>query len=173
MILLSLFLLVAIATFTDLRARRIPNWLVASAIALALPLQIGAYGLLNGSMSWICGMLIGLTLFLPGYLMRMMGAGDVKLMAAIGALAGVLPIIEIVCYSYIFGGVFALLVMLLRGQIGRGLRNIKTWLTTMLIARQTHLPQELHQASRIESVGTLPYAVPIALGTVYVLLSGI
>lgn len=80
--------LVMIAALSDLNTRRIPNWLVATALVVALPMQVVLHGATEGMQMWLGGCLTGGLLLLPGYLMRLMGAGDVKLMAAVGAFCG-------------------------------------------------------------------------------------
>ncbi|MDX2181298.1 MAG: A24 family peptidase [Bryobacteraceae bacterium] len=71
--------LAAAATWFDLRERRIPNWLCAAGFALGVALH------------WRDGLLgaaLAMAIYAPLYLLRGVGAGDVKLMAAVGAIAG-------------------------------------------------------------------------------------
>jgi prepilin peptidase CpaA len=93
---LPLIALVALAAWADVRARRIPNVLTGPALLLGLIAHL-AVGGWSGFQTSFAGMLIAGAILLPGWLMRWMGAGDVKLMAAVGAwlawpgaLAGVL-----------------------------------------------------------------------------------
>ena len=75
------------ATLIDVVKHRIPNALVAPAIAVALLLQTQAAGV-SGLLMALAGLGVGLALPMPLYAMRVMGAGDVKLLGAAGAFLG-------------------------------------------------------------------------------------
>lgn len=79
--------LVLSAALFDLRTRRIPNPLILAGACLGLILSTWAAGAAGASSS-LLGLLTGFALFLPGYLLRMTGGGDLKLMAAIGTFLG-------------------------------------------------------------------------------------
>jgi len=84
---LAITALVISAVFFDLRTRRIPNVLVVAGACLGVFLgacQLGVAGITSS----LLGLLAGFALFLPGYLLRMTGGGDLKLMAALGTLLG-------------------------------------------------------------------------------------
>src|SRR5438477_1353646 len=70
-----------IALVTDLRSRRIPNWLTLSAFSAGVVLNIVASGT-QGGVSALEGAALGFGLLIPFYVLRVMGAGDVKLLAA-------------------------------------------------------------------------------------------
>ena len=80
--------LVVIAAIYDIHARRIPNWLVVIGLGAGLVVQCALHGAIDGMQLWGGGLLVGGAVLLPGYLLRMMGAGDVKLMAAVGCFCG-------------------------------------------------------------------------------------
>src|ERR1700751_1600311 len=83
-----LLMLLAVAVGSDLHSRRIPNWLVLTGLTLALAVRLGGARAAQGYSAWGLGLLTGGGLFLPLYLLRGMGAGDVKLMAMVGAFVG-------------------------------------------------------------------------------------
>jgi prepilin peptidase CpaA len=107
-ILLSLLtLLLALAVRTDLLERRIPNALVGCAIAASLFVHAthsGWQGVLHGA----CGAAAGIAAMLPFYLLRGMGAGDVKLMGAVGSVMGPLMVLLAAAWTLIAGTVLAL-----------------------------------------------------------------
>ena len=114
----SVFVLVTgltAAVVTDIRARRIPNWLTAGIAAAGF--GIAAAGGQVTLAQAALGMLTGLLLMLPGHVIGATGAGDVKLMAAIGAVVGTGSILRVFLYSAVAGGVFALAVAMRRGQL--------------------------------------------------------
>ncbi|MGZ3183280.1 MAG: A24 family peptidase [Telluria sp.] len=93
----------------DLFERRIPNPYLAAGFACAALLQLAAHGL-PGLLDGLGGALVGLGLLLPLYLVRGMGAGDVKLMAAAGAFLG--PALALrACLASVFAGGAAALVL--------------------------------------------------------------
>ena len=98
--------MLATATIEDVRSRRIPNVLVALGLiaGLALSALPGGAGLLNAS----AGIAIGAAAFMPLYLMGGMGAGDVKLMAAVGAFVGGPAALVAAIYALAAGGALSL-----------------------------------------------------------------
>lgn len=79
--------LVLVASLLDLIWRRIPNGLTVGAALMGIAVGFWETGASGLSLS-ILGLLLGFMLFLPGYLLRMTGGGDLKLMAAVGSLLG-------------------------------------------------------------------------------------
>lgn len=101
-----LALLVLAAAGRDLAERRLPNRMILMALALAVGLH-----LLRATpqpVMLLAGAVMGFLVFLPFYLLRGMGAGDVKLMTAIGAFSGPVLVLLIAAASAIAGGVLAL-----------------------------------------------------------------
>ncbi|CAN7664111.1 prepilin peptidase [Pseudoduganella sp. LjRoot289] len=162
--------LVLQAAVTDLALRKIPNALVLSGLLLALVLR-GLAGPLQAMLSsWLAGMLAGFFLFLPLYLLRGMAAGDVKLMAMVGAFVGPAQALDIALLSFAAGGVLGLVLMAAGGQLRRGLANLAALLHPLLLrlAGVPLMPVPLRPG---QSVGGMPYGVAVALGTLGVVLS--
>lgn len=145
-----------IAVVTDLRRRRIPNLLTFPAMAVGLL----ANGLLGGpsGLGWSAlGLLLGVALFLIPVAMGGMGAGDLKLLAALGALGGPGFVFWCAIYTSIVGGVFAVVALLVKRQLVPVVGGAVLALYT----------QQMPQAT---SNIRLPYAIPIALGAVTALV---
>ncbi|MGZ5199226.1 MAG: A24 family peptidase [Telluria sp.] len=159
---MSLLVLVTLAGVHDLLSRRIPNHLLLVALAAALPLQAaaGAPGLLDGLAGAACGLL----LFLPLYLLRGMAAGDVKLLATVGAFAGPAAVFQIGITAWCIGGVMALAMIICRGQVRTVLANLRDLLRPLLM-RLAGLPAVPLALAR-PSVGSMPYGLAIALATI-------
>ena len=90
----------------DLLTRRVPNWLTFPAMLVGLIAQIwlaGAPGLLAG----VLGIILGFGIFFPIYFLGYMGAGDVKLMMAVGAFGGWLFCLRTALAAVVIGGAFA------------------------------------------------------------------
>ncbi|ABE44462.1 A24 family peptidase [Polaromonas sp. JS666] len=165
-----LLVLVAVAAGFDLKSRRIPNWLVLMGLITSLALQIIFSGI-GGFKAWGLGLLVGFGVFLPLYLLRAMGAGDVKLMAMVGAFLGPVSALGAVLTTLVVGGALAIAVALRCGILKNTLKNIRFALTLALYKGLSGGGMQLEQPST--SAGNLPYAVAIAVGTLgHLLLVG-
>lgn len=155
-----LSLILATACVTDLRSQRIPNWLTYPAMCLAL----GLHGVLSGAdglLFSISGLGAGLGLMILPFLMGVMGAGDVKLLAAAGAFIGARDVLSAFILTSLLGGVYALVVMIFhRRTLAVRLRALKE--AAMLAAAgggfSLNLPEEGERLPR------LCYGLAIAAG---------
>lgn len=165
---LCVTLLAVAAASTDIATRRIPNRLVLLGLAGALAAQCLLHGVAGGALGWLAGAATGFGLLLPFYLLRGMAAGDVKLMLAIGAWVGAEMTFYIVLATFLAGGIGAIAYALLRGRMRQMWANVRA-----LIARRS--PGASAEAAggpvEIASVGTLPYGVAIAAGTLGMLFA--
>jgi len=163
-----LIYLVAQAALTDLSVRKIPNMLVLSGLLLSLILHLlgGQHWIQHWEhvVLWLAGASTGFFLFLPLYLLRGMAAGDVKLMAMVGAFAGPQLALRIAVLSYLIGGAMALLMLLYSGRWRDSWRNL-VQLCKPLCLRMLGMPLVLAPLEPGASVGNIPYGVAIALGT--------
>ncbi len=118
-----LLAILAICVITDLRSRKIYNKVIFPSliIALAIHLITGGWQAVGSS---LLGFLVGLGLLLIPYLLGGMGAGDVKLLALIGALKGTQFVLMTAVYMALLGGVIALAILLFRSGIKQRLRSI-------------------------------------------------
>jgi prepilin peptidase CpaA len=158
----SVVLLVTLAMLSDLHTRRIPNQLVASALVVALLEQCLQRGLIDGSLAWLGGLVVGMLLLFPGYLLRMMGAGDVKLLGAVGAFFCAQDALLIGLVSCVVGGLYGVVMMVRTGQIRRCWNNIRWVILAAVQPKEASL--ELRDSTPV-TIGRIPYAVAIALGT--------
>jgi prepilin peptidase CpaA len=163
--------LVALAAAWDWQTRRIPNWLVASALLVALPVQCWLHGGIGGLQIWFAGAMAGGMLLLPGYLLRVVGAGDVKLMAAVGALCGATLAVEVAVVASLVGGLWSLAMLWQRGQIRAGLSGTFSLLLTMAGGCRQSGAQ--NGEVRAVTLGRMPFGVAIAAGTVFTVMTSI
>lgn len=150
----------ALACFFDIRTRRIPNILTFGTAALALLFHATASGF-GGFTTSVGGWLTGVALFVPFFLLGGMGAGDVKLLGAIGAWLGPAPTVWVALYSAIIGSIMAIVLASARGYLTQALRNVWTLLAywrVMGIRPFSTLTLERGTGPR------LAYALPIAAG---------
>jgi prepilin peptidase CpaA len=162
---LVLLLMVSIAAVNDLATRRIPNRLLLVGLGSALLLHLLSPAPGQALLGGLGGMLLGLLVFLPFYLVRGMAAGDVKMMAVVGFFTGTGEAFEIAVLTWCAGGVMALGLVLLRSRVRIALANIGHLLSGLMV------PGERFSQVTIEnSAGSMPYGVAIAIGTIAVLV---
>ncbi len=156
-VLIALLLaLLALATRADLRARRIPN-------ALTFPMMAGgivlgaAFGGFDGLKEHALGAALGLGMLMPLYIMRWMGAGDVKLMAAVGALMGTQFVWFACLWSAVFGAGIAVTGFIHTRRMG------------MALAYLYYSGLRSQGGSFLKSSWRMPYAPAIAMGSLVVL----
>lgn len=127
---LLLLILALAAGWFDLRFRRIPNWLNVSGAILGIGLNVLLSGGYGGAES-LFGILCAFAVYVPLFLLRAMGAGDVKLMIAIGAVAGPRNWFEIFLASALLGGVAALVLAILKRRLRQTCGNTGTILLAL------------------------------------------
>jgi len=159
--------LLGVAAGSDLHSRRIPNWLILAGLTLALAVQWRLHGAAQGYASWGLGLLTGGGLFFPLYLLRGMGAGDVKLMAMVGGFVGPDLAFQIVLVTCAIGGIWALAVVVSRRAWKSAGNNVLAIVLSK--AGRSGSLFEAEEGAAHASVGSLPYGVAIALGTLSIM----
>lgn len=172
-VLLTLGILLGVVAWQDIKQHRISNRVVFVGVVLGfmfnglMPQGLGFNSPAPGGLGWLAGLTglgMGIVILLPFYWLRAMGAGDVKLMGMVGAFLGPGQVLGALLGTFLIGGVMALVIALRAGAIMRLLGNVKFMLLDGVVkvsAGQVPTMDDLPQ-----SVGKLPYAVAIAVGTV-------
>ena len=111
------------AGITDLRWRRIPNWLTVPAIPIAVLLHAVAGGWPGARLS-LLGSVVGLGLLLPLVLIRSLGGGDWKLMGGLGAFFGSQRLLTVLLATLLINGFMALCLIIWKRRVGKTLRNL-------------------------------------------------
>lgn len=159
--------LLLLASAFDLHQRKIPNRLLGLGLLAALSLHLWTGQPADLLTVYGAGFVVGLAMFLPLYLARGMAAGDVKLMATVGAFLGPGLAFQASLATYCAGGVLALGIVLVRRRGRVALANVGAMLHPLLLRAQgARLAPGGHPVS---SVGGMPYAVAITAGTAVVL----
>ncbi len=156
-----------IALWCDLARRRIPNLLIVTTLIIGGMTNLFAVQTaeshpdgMAGLLGSVLGALVGLAAMLPLYLVRAMGAGDVKLMAAVGSFLGPLPVLGVTLLTFVAGGVLSLIVALWSGTLKRVASNLRL----MCVLALTDRPSGVSLRD-VQTTGRLPYALAITAGT--------
>ena len=156
---LVLVVFLCAAAWWDFKTQRIPNTITVAGLAAALILRapLGGEAIVDGLAGMGFAFLAGVVLYALGGI----GGGDVKLLAGIGAFLGSAEVVGALCYSAILGAVFALLTVIRRGLLPLLVVN------TLDLVRSWRSLGQGGQRRRLDSPAalTVPYGVPIALGT--------
>ena len=151
----------ATATVIDLRTRRIPNDLTAAMVGVGIGLAATGTSGITVAASFI-GFFLGLALMMPGYALGATGAGDVKLMGAVGAIVGPGLVVSAFLFTAIAGGVLAVIVAARRQRLAATLVQ-----TGQLVAGPGEAPQKIRAAG---GASRFAYGPAIAVGSVIAVL---
>lgn len=160
-----LIALLLLSAVTDIRWQKIPNWITLPGMAGALALHAvfqGQAGLLFS----LKGIGIGIGILLVFYAIGGMGAGDVKLLGAVGGFLGASGVLSAVVMTVLIGGVYAVGLMVLKWGPQEGLFRLVLLLKPSSFSRRART-----SVSLCGSQPTLRYGVVIALGTLASLYS--
>jgi len=151
------------AAITDVRQRRIPNRLTYSAIIAGFLLQTTLHGW-KGLLLSATGLLFFGGVFLLFYIVRAMGAGDVKLAAALGSIIGSSATPPVMIATAVAGAALAVCLMVATGRVFETLRN-----TFSVMAFHLRHGLQVHPAVNLDNPkgARMPYGLAFAAGTLY------
>jgi len=167
----GLFVLLVMAAVSDARFYRIPNWLTFGGMAFAI--IYGAFAArtpMTGLQHALGGLGTGFAIMLPFYVLGIMGAGDVKLMAMVGAFIGPYQTLEAILFTCIAGGFAAVAVAIHRRRLGLMLANVKDAAQGIVVSGIAGVRPNGTIDTR-QSIGKLPYGICICVGTVVQVLA--
>ncbi len=154
---------------------KVPNWLTFPMIIAGwvYSAALSPYAGWEGLMYSLVGTIVGLALLLPAYAIGGMGAGDVKLMAGIGAWVWPTVTLYAFAVSAVVGGLIAIAMVLFRRGWDKHQGQFWMICNEILTVRD---PEKLSAiaAKRKSSMLLLPYGIPIAIGTIaYFVVAGL
>src|SRR5262249_39542097 len=161
-----------VAAYIDGRQLRVPNWITFPMVLSGLAYNAWLEGWTGLGMA-ATGTAVGLACLLPLYSVGGMGAGDVKLMAGVGAWLGAAITFYAFCLSTIVGAVMALWMIWRRQTFIHHYANFLTILSEIALIKN---PRQLSQiaAERKPRMLLLPYGIPICIGSIaYFFYAGI
>ena len=156
-----LLTLLAIAAWIDSQQHRIPNIISLGGIVFGVMAHTWIDGY-SGFLTGIAGVAVGMGIFLPFYLARGMGAGDVKLMGAVGAFLGPKHAFLASGLCLGAGGVLAVIILISRGGFkDLAIRYLSTFKCLITTGKLSHIPPEAGEVASVK----FPYATAIGIGT--------
>ncbi|MFA5866232.1 MAG: A24 family peptidase [Phycisphaerae bacterium] len=160
--------LVLWASWIDYKERRVPNYLNLLIVLTGLAAQM-VFNSWSGLAGGVEGMFLGLGLLIIPWAMHMMGAGDVKLLAGIGAWMGPEAVLWSFLIGAIIGGVASLVMIWMKG------RWVGAWQNFQLAAvKCTDVKMAFSEVGSVKSLGSncqlIPYGVPLTAGTLIVMI---
>jgi prepilin peptidase CpaA len=166
--LIAILLAVAlIAAIIDLRTQKIPNLLTYPAMIFALSYHSTISGF-EGLIFSVSGLFIGITLLIIPYVMGGMGAGDAKLLGAIGSFLGAKDTFGAFIFIALAGGIYSLALILIHRNVFKGFFSEKLLILSSMVMLRQYVPI---QAESSEQRPRLKYGVAIALGTITYLMT--
>ena len=159
-----LAVLLCVGAAIDWRTMRLPNWLTAGGMVAGL--LVNAFWPAPGASGWwaLAGLAGGMACTLPFYTLRVMGAGDVKLMGAVGACLGAPAVLGAVVYTFIAGGIAAILFAIWRRSFKRLAVNVGDATKGLLYVALAGVRGTVFLPAGA-SIGKLPYGLAICAGT--------
>ena len=154
-------LFATIAGISDWRSRRIPNWLTVSGLLLGIVMNSALRGW-PGAKASLLGVGLGLLLLLPFVLIRSLGAGDWKLVGALGAFLGPQRLIAVLFVTVLIAGIMALLLIIWKGRVRQTLRNIAHLLAALF---SFHLPGAELSLENPDAL-KVPFGVAVAIAVI-------
>ncbi|MDG2185354.1 MAG: A24 family peptidase [Mariniblastus sp.] len=161
---------VIVAAYIDGKQLRVPNKITYPMIFAGWIYSMISYGVAGDG--WYMGLLwslagtaVGLATLLPAYSIGGMGAGDVKMMAAVGAWVYCWTTFYAFCISAIVGAILAVFMIIFSGEAKKHWNQMFYILNEIMTVRN---PETLSSiaAERKSSMRLLPYGIPLAIGTV-------
>jgi prepilin peptidase CpaA len=162
-----LLILVIVAAVWDIRSRRIPNWLTLSGVLAAFAAHTWLGGGVGALLS-LKGLGVAMLIYFPLYALRGMGAGDVKLMAAVGALTGAGNWFGVFLFTAMIGAVIAIIVSLAVGRLKKTIWNVGYLLRELVSFRAPYIAREELDVQSSKAL-RLPHGMVIALGVIALL----
>src|SRR3989441_9600672 len=151
----------AIAGWMDWRYRRIPNWLTVPALLGGILGNTLASGW-SGAKASLLGALLGVALLLPFVLVRSLGAGDWKLVGALGAFLGPQHLIAVLLGAILVAGVMAVVLVIWHGRVRQTVRNLGRMLAAFFTL---HLPGPELSLDNPEAL-KVPFGIAVAIAVI-------
>lgn len=164
-----LFGLLLWAAMADIRARRVPNWISFGLAVSGIMLSLLPWGHIKASQA-LLGLSIGFALPLALYLLGALGAGDVKLVAGVGAWIGPVPVLVAFACAALVGMVLAIAKSVQQGRVREVLRDSVLLGASVAAGSGGAIARPNLGTGVASRQRTLPFALAIASATIAVVV---
>ena len=147
-----------VAGWTDWRSRRIPNWLTVPGLLAGIVFNTAAFGW-AGAKGSLLGTALGLGLLLPFVMIRSLGAGDWKLIGALGAILGPQRLIVVLIGTILVNGIMAVILVIWKRRGWQTLRNLASLVGSLLTLHKPSSELSLDNPDAIK----IPFGVAVAI----------
>jgi prepilin peptidase CpaA len=154
-------LLAAAAGWTDWRYRRIPNWLTIPGMVLGVAVNSLVWGW-PGAKTSLLGAILGLALLLPFVMVRSLGAGDWKLVGALGAFLGPQHLLAVLFGAILVAGLMAVAMIIFHKRVRQSLHNVGRMLAAFFTL---HLPGPELSLDNPEAL-KVPFGIAVAIAVI-------
>ncbi len=165
---MELFLLVLISVYYDTKYSKIKNFVVYPAVVVGITTNLilsGIYGVKDS----LFGTFAPIAILFIFYAVRFLGAGDVKLFGAIGAIMGLKFILYCIAYSFLFGGFIAVIIMVIRKNTVERFKKLFNYLKALLIFQRLEKYQDFDE----NKAGLFRFSYAILGGTIISVIDGL
>ncbi|MCX7843507.1 MAG: A24 family peptidase [Clostridia bacterium] len=159
--LIELWILVAVALISDIKANKITNCITLPFVLMGIATNFFRTGW-SGAVDSVFGVLTPAVLLFVLYGLRMLGAGDIKLFCAIGAIMGLSFALYAMAYSFLAGGVIAVIIIIIKKNGLKRLKYVFNYLKTCILTVSIHPYSDFMDQN---DSGKFPFAIAIAFGT--------
>jgi len=164
---LTLFAFMITCCVVDVRTRRIPNVVSGSAAIIGCALSVLAYGPV-GALYSLSGVVVMIALLITPFALGGLGGGDVKMMAAVGAFLGPRLAVLGLAAGMVLGGIVMTIHLVRVGRLAEKLGSLKAMIVSAGITRSA---APLRVTADDPSAISLPYSIPLGLGTAAVVVT--
>jgi prepilin peptidase CpaA len=154
--------LLSIAFYVDAKFSKIPNYLTVSGAVLGISYHFIFYGW-SGLKFSLIGLLIGFGILFLLYLFKAIGAGDVKLFGAIGALSGSEFVLQSIMYSILYAGFIGVGILLFRRELIQGVKSSLFRLLNFVLFRH---PSAIVVHKRLDELTRFPFMYAVLPGVI-------
>lgn len=154
-----------ISVITDMKCYKVKNMMISFFITMGVVLNI-IFINRGDCFSNIMGLFVPFIVLMPLYILKMLGAGDIKLFCSIGLLLGVKDIMYSIMFSYLFGFVLAVFIMLAQDNFAARFKRLYIYLKCSILTMSILPYDDLNT----QSDGRMHFTIPIAMGTIAAIL---
>ena len=168
----ALLILLMWAVVTDLSKTRVPNYIIVTGLILGLFYRVLYLGHRNYIVI-LAGIVIPVLIFFPLFLMRAMGAGDIKLFAVTGAFFSIEDNMKCIVLAIMLGGVIALVKVFVNRNLRERLKYMFLYLGNVirlaLVGNYCEIPYIDREDTAVVQTAGIKFTVPVLLGVIVVM----